>query len=99
MLPRFQGTDDGKEFLVIHLVVSFCGVKGLGKVSTGMICSILISFKEDCTCGHKGSVGGKGELPGGVRIAENRFREKALLQLLEGFGAGWCPSKLHVLLA
>jgi hypothetical protein len=27
--PCFQGMDDGKEFLIIDLVVSFSGIKGL----------------------------------------------------------------------
>ena len=32
--PRFQGTDDGKEFLVVDVIVSFCGGerrKGMSK--------------------------------------------------------------------
>jgi hypothetical protein len=30
MSPVFQGTDDGKEFLVINVIVAFCGSERLG---------------------------------------------------------------------
>jgi hypothetical protein len=29
MPPCFQGTDDGEEFTIVDLVVSFSGIKGL----------------------------------------------------------------------
>src|SRR6267154_1542262 len=47
MAPSLQGSDDGKEFSIIDLIVSFCGVKGLGEVSTRVVGSILISLKKD----------------------------------------------------
>jgi hypothetical protein len=56
--PCFQGSDNGKEFSIIDLVVPFGGVKGLRKVSAGMICSILISLEQDCTGCYKRSIGG-----------------------------------------
>ena len=42
MAPSFQGSDDGKEFSIVDLIVLFCGVKGLGEVSTRMVGAILI---------------------------------------------------------
>jgi hypothetical protein len=53
MPPCFQGTNDGKEFSIIDLIVLFGGVKGLRKISTGVICSVLISLEQDCTCCNK----------------------------------------------
>src|SRR6267154_5197761 len=62
MAPSFQGSDDGKEFPIVNLIVSFCGVKGLGKVSAGMIRSILISLEKDCSSGGKRGVCSESEL-------------------------------------
>jgi hypothetical protein len=45
MPPCFQGTDNGEEFTIIDLVIPFSGVKGLREVSTGVICSVLISLE------------------------------------------------------
>jgi hypothetical protein len=45
MPPCFQSTDNGKEFSIVDLVVSFSGVKGLRKVSARVICSIFISLE------------------------------------------------------
>ena len=36
VLPQLQGTDDGKEFPVIDVIVSFSWGERLGKVGTGM---------------------------------------------------------------
>ena len=36
MAPLFQGLDDGEEFSVIYVVVSFGGSEGGGVVSTGV---------------------------------------------------------------
>src|SRR6267154_311183 len=61
MAPSFQGSDNGKEFSIIDLIVSFCGVKGLGEVSTGMIRSVFISLKKDCSRGGKRGICSKSE--------------------------------------
>lgn len=73
MPPCFQGADDGEEFPVIYLVVSFCGVEGLGKVTAWVVCSILISLEKDSTSGYEGGISGEGKLSGGVRVSEDRF--------------------------
>jgi hypothetical protein len=51
--PCFQGMDDGEEFAIIDLVVSFGGVKGLQEVSARVVCSIFISLEQDCTSRNK----------------------------------------------
>jgi hypothetical protein len=71
--PCFQGTDDGKEFSIVDLVVSFGGVEGLRKVSAGMMCTVLISLKQDCTGCNKQCIGGQGKLSGGIRVLEDGF--------------------------
>jgi hypothetical protein len=45
MPPCFQDMDDGEKFMIVDLVVSFSGVKGLQKVSARMVCSILVSLE------------------------------------------------------
>jgi hypothetical protein len=47
--PCFQGMDDGEEFTVVNLVISFGEVKGLQEVSARVICSVFISLEQDCT--------------------------------------------------
>jgi hypothetical protein len=58
MPPCFQGTDDGKEFMIVNLIISFGGVKGLRKISAGVICSVLISLEQDCTGCNERCIGG-----------------------------------------
>jgi hypothetical protein len=40
------------------LVISFSRIKGLRKVSAGMICSILISLEQNCTSRDKRGISG-----------------------------------------
>ncbi len=42
--PVFKAADNGKEFPVIDVVVSFCGVEGLGVVSYWPFSSCLFVF-------------------------------------------------------
>src|SRR6267154_1653994 len=42
MAPSFQGSDDGKEFSIVDLIVPFCRIKGLGEVYTRVVGTILI---------------------------------------------------------
>ena len=34
--PGFKGTDDGKEFAIVNIIVSFCLRERLGKVGAGV---------------------------------------------------------------
>ena len=45
VLPGLQGTDDGKEFLVIDVVVSFCWGEQLGEVGTGVPLAIQVRLQ------------------------------------------------------
>ena len=42
--PGFQGTDDGKEFSVVDVVVPFCWGEQLGEVGTGVPFAIQVSL-------------------------------------------------------
>ena len=49
VLPSFESTDNGKEFMIIYIVVMFCREEGLRKVRTGMPFSIEICLKKNGT--------------------------------------------------
>ena len=49
MSPGFQGVDDRKEFLVIDVIISFCGDEQLGQIGTGMPITIGVGLEEDGT--------------------------------------------------
>ena len=73
VMPGFQGPDDGKEFSIIDLVILFCGIEGLGEISTRMAGAILICLEEDCSSSCERGIGCKGKLAGRIRVAEDGF--------------------------
>ena len=54
--PCLESTDDGKEFSIVDLVVSFCRVERLGKVGAWVVVSIFISLEENCSSCNKGCI-------------------------------------------
>ena len=59
--PGLQGADDGEEFSVIDVVVSFRGDERLREIGTGVPVSICVGLKEDCARGVFGGIGGNGK--------------------------------------
>ena len=49
VLPSFESIDNGKEFMIIYIVVMFCRREGLRKVRIGMPFSIGICLKKNGT--------------------------------------------------
>ena len=49
MSPGFEGMDDGQEFSVVNIIVSFCWGEGLREVGTGMPFAIRVSLEKDGT--------------------------------------------------
>ena len=49
VLPRFQGTDDGEEFTVVDVIVSFGRRERLGEIGAWMPIPIGVGLKEDGT--------------------------------------------------
>ncbi len=74
--PVFEAVDDGEEFLVIDIVVSFHGVECLGVVSHWLLspCSFML-LVQDCSGGEGQSVDFQGELFLGVRLVKDRVIE------------------------
>ncbi|KIK32050.1 hypothetical protein CY34DRAFT_102321, partial [Suillus luteus UH-Slu-Lm8-n1] len=71
--PCFQSTDNSEKFPIIDLIVTFGGIKRLGKIPARVIGSIFISLEKNCSSGYEGSIGGKGELARGIRVSEDRI--------------------------
>ena len=66
--PGFQGSDDGKEFPIIDVIVSFCWREQLGEIGARVPIAVRISLQEDGARGIFGSVSGDGE--GGSEVRE-----------------------------
>ena len=49
MSPRLQGMDNGKELLVVDIIVSFSRDKRLGEIGAWMPFAIGIGLEEDGT--------------------------------------------------
>ena len=82
--PRFQGTDNGQEFAVIDVIVSFCGGEGLREVGTGVPIAIGIGLEEDgAGCVFRG-VSGNSEGGGEVGKVKDGFGEKELFEGVKG---------------
>jgi len=45
--PGFEGVDDGKEFTIIDIVVSFCLGERLREVGTGVPVSVGVCLEEN----------------------------------------------------
>ena len=73
MPPSFQSVDDGEEFPIKDIIISFNGVEGLREVRTGMPIPVGISLEENGSGSECGSVCGNGEGAGGIRKTKNRF--------------------------
>ena len=56
MLPVFKSMDDGKQFLIIDVIVSFGGGESLRQVSTGVKITITISLHENTHASEKRGV-------------------------------------------
>ena len=66
LLPLVQSQDDGKEFLVINIIVSFSWCKGFGEVSAGVMVSIVISLQKYSSGSKEGGVCHNGEGTGDI---------------------------------
>lgn len=56
LTPFNKGEDDGKEFLVIAVIVSFCRREHLGEICVRVKITIDFRLHEHCTCCKKRSV-------------------------------------------
>lgn len=65
--PRFQGIDDGKEFLIIDVVVSFSRGKGLEQVETRVPIAVCVGLEKDSTRSILGGISSNHKGGGKVR--------------------------------
>ena len=59
--PRFQGANDGKEFSVVNIIVSFGGGEGLREVGTGVPIAVGVGLEKDGARRVFGGVRGNGK--------------------------------------
>ena len=82
--PRLQGTNDGKEFAVVDVVVAFGWGEGLGEVGTRVPVTIGIGLEEDgARCVFRG-IHGYSEGSGEVGEVKNGFGEEETFEGVEG---------------
>ena len=46
MSPSFEGVDDGKEFVIIDVIITLSWWKRLGEIRTGVPVTIRVSLKK-----------------------------------------------------
>ena len=96
--PRFQGTNDGEEFAVIDIVVSFGGGEGLRQVGTGVPIAVGVGLEEDGARRMFRGVRGHGEGGGEVREVKDGLGEEETLEGIKGGLARRGPVPGEVLL-
>ena len=82
--PRFQGANDGEEFTVIDIIVSFGGGEGLGEIGTRVPVTVGISLEEDGTRRVFRSVRGNSKGSGEVGKVKDGLGEEETFEGVEG---------------
>ena len=80
----FQGMDDGKEFPVIDVIVSFCRDEQLREVGIGMPVTVQVGLKEDCAGGILRGVHGDGKGFGKIKKVKDKVRKEESFQSVKG---------------
>jgi len=80
MAPFSECSDDGEQFPIEDLVVSFCWVQGLGQVTAWMILSIVIGLKEHRSSSHEGSISHNCKLVSGVGVSKDWLTKETIFQ-------------------
>ena len=96
--PRFQGANDGEEFVVIDIIVSFGGGEGLRQVGAGVPIAVGVGLEEDSARRVFRGVCGNSERGGEVGEVENGFGEEKKFEGIEGGLARRGPVPREVLL-
>jgi len=68
LAPRFEGTNDSKQFAIVYVVIAFRGDERLGEVGARVPVTVGVGLKEDSTSGIARGVSGNGE--GGGEVGE-----------------------------
>jgi hypothetical protein len=83
MTPNLEGFEDSQEFFVVHIVVQFCGRKGLG-MKSNWVHSIVSEDGEDCFKSIAGGIGFHNEQSVRNPLDEGRSRGEGRLEAVEG---------------
>ena len=81
--PGFQGLNDGKEFSVVDVVVSFYWGEQLGQVGAGVPLAMRVGLKEDHTRSIFGGISHNGKGGSKVWEVEYQFRQEEGFECIE----------------
>ena len=84
LFPFLQCENDGKEFTIVDVIVSFSGNEGLGEIGTWVWVAIEIVLKKDGSGSKEGSIGHNGKGTGYIRDAKDRSGGKGGPESVEG---------------
>ena len=88
VLLNFESFKDGKQFIVMHIVVQLCYSKSTGVKGHQMNFIFLINNGKDCSKSIVQSISFHDELSIGNPISENRSRGKCFLERIESIMTG-----------
>ena len=98
LAPFFEGMYEGKEIVVIGILISLSQSESLKVVGARMEIPIAIFLHQHGIQGHKKDISHEVEEKVSVRISEDRTPEKGILELLEWGLVIWKPKPSHILL-
>jgi len=98
VLPNLEGFKDGKQFLVMCVVIQLHCSKSTEVKSNWMNFIIFINNREDCSEGIVQSIGFYDELSIGNLMSKDRSRGKYFLERVESILTGGVKLPRNVLL-
>ena len=89
LLPFIECKDDGKEFMIIDIIVSFSRDKCLREVGTWVGVAIGVILKEDHPSSEEGSISHDGKGASYVRDGKDRSRGKGIVKGVKSLLLEW----------
>src|SRR5712675_1026651 len=92
MAESFEGTNDGKEFFVVDVIVEFGRLHGLGKESNRVPSIEKVWLFKNGTESEVASIGDDAKRKGGIREGEDRGDHKGVNEGAKGRFLGRGPN-------
>jgi len=86
--PNFESFKNGKQFLVMYIIIQLCHSESAGVKSNQMNFIIFVNNEENCSESIVQSISFYNELYIGNLISENRSRSECLLERVESIMIG-----------
>jgi len=98
MSPNLEDFKDGKQFLVMYVIIQLCCSKSVEVKSNWMNFIIFINNQEDCSKSIVQSISFHDELSIGNPMSKDRYRGKCFLERVESISTGEVELPRNVLL-